>query len=221
MRFWLVSERAVGVRFAGQFMLTSSWAYTVFYLLAFVVSLDAVGVVRLAQLAIGPLTVASAGVQSAMIPLAAKRFLADRRLALRFLFIAGAVTAIVTALWSVGVYALPAHVGTKLFGPSWPGARKVVLYIGLGFVLGGFSGASNAGLRALRAANANLKLAAAMIPFTFAPALGLAAADGARGFAIGVAVSFAVYAVAGWYVLVRASKSAMQRPAGFVEPAAV
>lgn len=221
LQFWMKSERAVGVRFAGQFMLTSSWAYTVFYLLAFVVSLDAVGVVRLAQLAIGPLTVASAGVQSAMIPIAAKRFVVDRRDALRFLLIAGGVTAVATAAWSLGAFSLPVHVGTKLFGPSWPGARKVVLYIGLGFVLGGFSGASNAGLRALRAANANLKLAAAMVPFTFIPGLGLAAVDGARGFAVGVAISFGTYAIAGWYVLIRASQALADHPAELVEAAPV
>ena len=61
LRFWDESERGVGLRFAGQFMLVTSWTYLIAYLLLLVLSLSAIGEFKLAQLALGPITVRLAG----------------------------------------------------------------------------------------------------------------------------------------------------------------
>jgi hypothetical protein len=207
IRFWVASERAVGVRFASQFMLVTSWTYFIFYLLVFVVSIDAVGQIKLAQLALGPVVVMAAGVQSALISLASKKFRADKGAALRFLLGVAIVTALVTGLWTLVFYSLPVHSVTRALGPTWPAARSVLLFMGLSFVFSAFSGIANAGLRSLRAARENLNLALVMLPFVFIPCMGGAAVDGARGFAIGLSIAQGIYAVLGWIVLVRVSRS--------------
>jgi Na+-driven multidrug efflux pump len=108
-----------------------------------------------------------------------------------------------TALWTVLIYFAPVHLITDILGPTWPKARQLVLYIGAGYVLSAMSGASNAGLRALRASKENLWLAVATLPFLFIPCLGGAARWGARGFAIGMIVAVGVYTAFSWIVLVR------------------
>ena len=77
LRFWDAERTGVGLRFAGQFMLVTSWTYFVSYLLLFVLPLASIGVFKLSQLALGPITVLLAGVQSALIALATKRFQVD------------------------------------------------------------------------------------------------------------------------------------------------
>ena len=123
LRFWDDSERGVGLRFAGQFMLVTSWTYFISYLLLFVLPLAAIGVFKLSQLALGPITVLLAGVQSALIALATKRFQVDTRKAIRFLLLAGWVSFAVTMVWTGLVYAAPLHVMTSLFGRNWAAAR--------------------------------------------------------------------------------------------------
>ena len=101
LRFWDRSERGVGLRFAGQFMLVTSWTYFVSYLLLFVLPLASIGVFKLSQLALGPITVLLAGVQSALIALATKRFQIDAHKAVRFLLIGGIGSFVLTMVWTV------------------------------------------------------------------------------------------------------------------------
>ena len=121
LRFWDRSERGVGLRFAGQFMLVTSWTYFVSYLLLFVLPLASIGVFKLSQLALGPITVLLAGVQSALIALATKRFQIDARKAVRFLLIGGIGSFALTMVWTGLVYGAPLHVMTDLFGRQLEG----------------------------------------------------------------------------------------------------
>ena len=108
LRFWDESERGVGLRFAGQFMLVTSWTYLISYLLLFVLSLSAIGEFKLSQLALGPITVLLAGLQSALIALAAKRFQVDTGPAsVPALGALGAFA--LTLVWTGLVYAAPVH----------------------------------------------------------------------------------------------------------------
>jgi hypothetical protein len=203
LRFWVRSEQAIALRFAGQYMLVSSWAYFVFYLLVFVISIQAVGTIKLAQLALGPIPVMSIGMQSALISLASKKFRIDTRRALMFLAAIAALTSIATIMWIALVYFAPLHLMTSALGSTWPRARGVVPYIGLGFLVAVLSGAATAGLRAMRAAQEILRLALIMVPILFVPCIGGAALWGARGYAIGTAVAGGIYAVLAWILLVR------------------
>jgi hypothetical protein len=203
LSFWIRSERAVGIRFAGQFMLFSCWGNLIFYLLVIVVSIDAVGEIKLALLALGPITVLYSGLQSALISLASKKFREDKQRALRFLLIAGLATSLAVAIWTALVYFAPVHLVTSAVGPTWPKARELVPYLGLASIFGGVLGAANAGLRSLRAAKENLQLALAMLPVLFVPCIGGAALWGAHGYAICGSVAIGINALVGWIVLVR------------------
>jgi O-antigen/teichoic acid export membrane protein len=207
LRFWDTSERGVGVRFAGQFMLVTSWTYFVSYLLLFVLPLASIGVFKLAQLALGPITVLLAGVQSALIALATKRFQLNPHRAVRFLLIAGVGSFAVTMVWTGIVYGAPTHIMVSLFGRNWPRARAIVPYAGLAVALASFANAAISGLRAMRAASENLRLAVVMVPFLFLFCLGGAELYGTRGAAGGLAIAGAVYSVLGWWVLVKVARA--------------
>jgi len=219
LRFWVSSERAVGLRFAGQFMLSATWIYFVFYLLVFVISIDAVGQIKVAQLALGPLTVLATGVQVAIVSIVAKRFRQDVTRALWFCFFVALAVAVLTALWTFAIFVVPVHTMAQVFGPTWPAARPLFLVTGIGFVLGSFSGIATSGLRAIRAATANLWLAVAMVPVSFISCVGGAALDGAEGFCIGLTVSFGLYALLGWGILLRESRNYRCDAGAVVAPA--
>jgi O-antigen/teichoic acid export membrane protein len=202
LAFWTRNERSVGLRFAGQFVVASFANYVIFYVLVlFVISVADVGRIKLAMLALGPVTVAAAGLQAALIPVANRRLRRDVRQALGFLVLAGAAVGVVTSLWAAFVYSLPAHVMGNAFGPAWASARPLLPVAGLAFVLAGFAGVANSGLRALRAAKQNLRVAVAMLPVTFVLFVVLCRQWGALGGVAAAAASAGCLALATWAVL--------------------
>ncbi len=207
LRFWDRSERGVGLRFAGQFMLVTSWTYFVSYLLLFVLPLASVGVFKLSQLALGPITVLLSGVQSALIALATKRFQADPHKAVRFLLWAGVGSFAVTMAWTGLVFGAPLHVMASLFGQNWTAARVIVPYAGLAVAFASFANAAISGLRAMRAAGENLRLSVVMVPFLFVFCLGGAEIYGTRGAAGGLAVAGAIYSVLAWRLLMKVARA--------------
>lgn len=206
LEFWDRSERGVGLRFAGQFMLVTSWTYFVSYLLLFVLPLASIGVFKLSQLALGPITVLLAGVQSALIALAAKRFQVDAHKALRFLLIGGVGSFALTMVWTGVVYGAPPHVMASLFGRNWMAARAILPYAGLAVAFASFANAAVSGLRAMRAASENLRLSVVMVPFLFIFCLGGAELYGTRGAAGGLAVAGAIYSILSWSLLVKLAR---------------
>ncbi len=221
LRFWDESERGVGLRFAGQFMLVTSWTYFISYLLLFVLPLASIGEFKLAQLALGPITVLLAGVQSALIALAATRFQSDTQQAIRFLLFGGLGACAVTLAWTALIYLAPGHVMHAAFGPKWPAARVIIPFAGLAVALSGFSGAATSGLRAMRAARENLRLALVMVPFLFVLCMGGAKLDGARGAAAGLSVAGALYSILGWWVLLRVARGFVPGVSAVVEDVVV
>jgi O-antigen/teichoic acid export membrane protein len=216
LRFWDRSERGVGLRFAGQFMLVTSWTYFVSYLLLFVLPLASIGVFKLSQLALGPITVLLAGVQSALIALATKRFQLDTRKAVRFLLWGGLGSFALTMVWAGLVYAAPLHAMTSLFGRNWGAARVIVPYAGLAVAFTSFANAAISGLRAMRAASENLRLSVVMVPFLFVLCIGGAELFGTRGAAGGLAVAGAIYSVLAWRVLVKVAHAFVPGPTAVV-----
>jgi len=204
LRFWYESERAIGLRFAGQSLLVTSWTYVVIYLFVLLFSVAVIGQFKLAQLAFGPVSVMGAGVLTAMIALASKAFHVDKHRAMRFVVLGGILTAAVTLVWLVAIYFIPVATMSRLLGPTWPQARKLVPLVGLSFALSYLPGAAASGLRSIRAARENLRLAVYMVPVLLLCCIIGALAWGVQGAAGGLCAGFVVYAVVGWIVLVRA-----------------
>lgn len=215
LRFWDESERGVGLRFAGQFMLSTSWSYFIAYLLLFVLPLSDIGEFKLSQLALGPITVLLVGVQSALIALAAKRFQVDPHRAVRFLALGAVGAFVVTLAWTALVYLAPSHAVMIVLGPHWPAARIIVPYAGLAVATGAVAGCATSGLRAMRAAGENLRLALIVVPFLFVLSMGGASLWGTRGAAMGLAVAGAISSVLGWWLLVTVAREFV---AGRAEP---
>jgi O-antigen/teichoic acid export membrane protein len=188
-------------------MLLTSWTYFIAYLLLFVLPLSDIGEFKLAQLALGPVTVLLAGVQSALIALATKRFQVDPHQAIRLLLLGGLGSVAVTIVWTGLIDLAPVPAMTSVFGRSWPAARVIVPYAGLAVALSGFAGAATSGLRAMRAAGENLRLALVMVPFLFVLCMGGAELYGTRGAAGGLAVAGAVYSVLGWSLLLKVARA--------------
>ncbi len=203
--FWFTSERSVGFRFAGQFLLSSSWAYVVIYLFVLIFSIAVIGQFKLAQLAFGPIAVMVAGVLTALVAVASKSFQADVSRALRFVLLGGVVTAGIQLLWMVGVYFAPVGTMTRLLGPAWPQARHLVPLVGVVFALVALSGSAAAGLRSLRAARENLHLAVVMVPILFACCMVGGVVWGVEAAVAGLCIGYGVYAIVGWVLLVRAA----------------
>lgn len=206
VRFWSRSERAVGARFAGQFLISSVSTYLIFYLLVlFVISVSVVGVIRLSYLALGPVTVMSAGVLTALVPLATRRFQHARASALRFLAAAGAGMAALTMGWAVVLYVAPVATLRRTLGPTWPQSRPLLLWAGLALAFACLLASASAGLRALRAAKENFRVAVAVMPVAIGLPVGGASLSGAHGFVVSAALAGALYAVVAWVVLWRVS----------------
>jgi len=203
--FWFGSERSVGFRFAGQFLLSSSWASVVVYLFVFIFSIAVIGQFKLAQLAFGPVAVMVAGVLTALVAVASKSFRADVSRALRFVLLGGVVTAGIQLLWMMGVYFAPVDTMTKLLGPAWPQARHLVPLIGVVFAFVALSGAAAAGLRSIRAARENLHLAMVMVPILFTCCMVGGIVWGIEAAVAGLCIGYGIYAVVGWVLLVRAA----------------
>ena len=82
----------------------------------------------------------------------------------------------------------------------------IIPYVGLAVALSGFAGAASSGLRAMRAARENLRLALVMVPFLFVLCMGGAELYGTRGAAAGLSVAGALYSVLGWWMLLRVAR---------------
>ena len=205
VKFWFRSEHSVGLRFAGQWVLVSSWTYVAIYLFTLIFSLAVIGQFKLAQLAFGPMTVLTQGVATAMVALAARYFQIDVRRALRFVLLGIIGASAITVVWTVLVYIVPVHTFTKTLGPTWPVARTLVPLMGLAVVISSASSVVVAGLRSLRAAKENLRLAIGMVPILFSFTMVSGVLWGVKGAIVGICVGYGIYAVVGWLLLHRIS----------------
>lgn len=206
LRFWVRTEFSIGLRFAGQFLVGTSWAYFILYLLVFFISIEGIGLIKIAQLALGPMVVLSSGVQSALVSIVSKKWHDDQRGAVRFLKLAGVAMTITMSVWTIVIYLLPTNLVADVLGRTWPQAREFVLWLGFAAALGSISAVAGVGLRAMRAAKELLWLSVIMVPFLFVFPLGGAELAGVRGFGIGMLVLFAIYAVLGWLVFARTAR---------------
>ena len=206
LRFWIDSERSVGLRFSGQFVVTSFSAVLVFYALALVISVAAVGTIKLAVLALAPITVMVSGIQGGLVTVATRSFRRSNASALRFLAVAALGMAMATAAWTVLVLAAPGGAARSVLGPNWPAARTLLPIAGVQAMLVVAMTPALSGLRALRAAKANLRTAMAILPFTFVGSVAGASLGGIRGFFVGSAIAAGFGLVVTWSVLVHVAR---------------
>jgi O-antigen/teichoic acid export membrane protein len=206
LRFWIASEWSVGVRFAGQFLVGTFGTYGVFYLLIFVLSIEAIGLIKVTQLALAPIVVLFTGVQSALVSIISRKMQENRQQAVRFLNAGAVLMTLAMALWTVAVYVAPVKALSGLFGHSWVQARPYMLWIGFATALGSVFQAYLIGLRAMRSARELLRLTVIMAPFLLVFPLVGAKVEGIRGMAVGLAAFYVIYAAVASVIFARAAR---------------
>jgi O-antigen/teichoic acid export membrane protein len=153
-------------------------------------------------------------VQSGLVTVASKRFKRSNTAALRFLLVAAGAMALVTVLWTAVAYVFPLHTATSIVGATWLRARPLLPVGGVWAVLLVASTPATSGLRALRAAKANLWATLAVLPFTLLFSMGGAALWGAHGFIDGSAVAAGLFVVISWTVLLRVASRDVPQATG-------
>jgi O-antigen/teichoic acid export membrane protein len=199
--FWFHSERAVGLRFAGQWLVASSWAYAAIYVFVLIFSVAVIGQFKLAQVVFGPITVMTQGIVTGLVAMAARYFQIDVRKSLRFVALGGLAPAAVMLGWTAAVYFAPVHAMTKAFGSAWPQAHQFVPLTGIAFAIQSTSMAAIAGLRSIRAAKENLRLAVAMVPVLAGFSVIGGVVWGAQAALGGMCIGFGIYSLSGWILL--------------------
>ena len=202
LSFFYKSERGLGFRFAGESLLLNAWTYAAVYILILIFSLSVVGEIKLAAFVIGPMTVITSGLSTAMVAVAARFFATDTKKALRFVIGTGVLAAVICLLWTLAVYAVPVAKMTKILGPAWPGARALVPLTGLGVAILGMGGTVTAGLRSMRAAKENFRLAMAGIPTIFVLSIGGGIVWGVKAALAGACAGYLLYTAAALVLLV-------------------
>ena len=206
LRFWIASEWSVATRFAGQFLVGSFGAYGILFVLVSVLTIDAIGLLKVTQLALAPMVVLSAGVQSALVSIVSRKMQEDRQAATRFLNYGAVLMTATMAIWTLAVYVAPAHDVADVFGPTWLQARPFMLWIGFATALQNFAGAYLIGLRSMRSAKELLRLTIIMAPLLIVMPLVGGKVSGIRGVAVGTGLFYVIYAVIAWIMFSRATR---------------
>jgi O-antigen/teichoic acid export membrane protein len=134
VRQWWAQERARAGGFVADFLVSNGMWQSAFLLLGVLMSLEELGTLRVAIVAISPLANLLAGIRSMTLAhLAGLRAwpLRARRRAIQFsLGLAGAA-----ALYGVVLVLLPDRVGSELFGTTWADAAAVVGIVAIAEVI--------------------------------------------------------------------------------------
>ncbi|MDQ6797047.1 MAG: hypothetical protein M3011_03300, partial [Actinomycetota bacterium] len=196
---WFRDQADLCGRYLLDFFALAGQVHLILYGLGIVAGLRAFGAFRAAQLLLGPLNTLFFAALSTAVPEGA-RVRAETDGSLYRMIRNLAVLLPVLALAWVGVLILlPDGVGTALLGDSWPGARDLLVPVGLAIAVTGVTAAADSGLRALAAAARGLRARLALLPLVAIGGLGGAAVGGAAGCAVGLFVANAIGAGIFWF----------------------
>ena len=197
-RHWFVSNRDLGPRYCGEFLLGAGGSQLSIFGVGAVAGLPAAGALRGAQILLGAVNVVFQGIQSTQTPEAVK--LANRDInslnARSKLLSLGLAS--VAAAWTIAVLVIPDDVGMLLMGSNWHGASSVLLPVGIAMSGAGVVAGAVIGLRGMGAAPYSVRAQAVAAPSTLILIVGGAFIGGARGAAIGMAFA-GIFASAVWW----------------------
>ncbi|WP_433549619.1 hypothetical protein ACQPZG_31105 [Streptomyces sp. CA-294286] len=188
-RAWLRDHRDLGYRFLVENVGVSGAAQLRAYGLGAIVGLGAVGVIRGAELLLGPFLAVLMGLSLVTVAEAARVLRrAPHRLA-RFCFLLGGGLAVAALLWGAALLLVPDRAGELLLGDVWASASALVVPATLGVAGAGLGVGAAAGLRALGAARSSLRAQLLASACYVGGGLGGAAVGGTAGSAWGVAAA--------------------------------
>jgi O-antigen/teichoic acid export membrane protein len=198
VRAWWRRQKDLARQFVGEFVVRSGGTQLITYAVGGILGFTAVGALRAGQILLGPFNILFQGLWLVVIPEQVRLLRIGRsrlRSATMRISFALAGSALVYGLVA---QLIPSEIGTALLGPSWKGARSVVLPLavsmsGLGAVMG-----SASALRALGAARRSLQARAVTTLLLAIGGIIGAIVGGAVGTALGMAAGYWIGAAFWW-----------------------
>ncbi|QES40225.1 hypothetical protein DEJ49_03830 [Streptomyces venezuelae] len=201
-RAWLRAHRDLGTRYLVENVSNSGASQLRAYGLGVIVGVGAVGVIRGAELLLGPFMAVLMGLSLVTVAEAARVLRrAPHRLG-QFCLVLGGGQAVAALLWGGALLLIPDRAGELVLGDVWAAASELIVPVTLGVVGAGLGTGAAAGLRALGAARRSLRSQLFASACYVAGGLGGAAAGGTVGSAWGVAAA-TVCGSAVWWLHLR------------------
>ncbi|MGW7267543.1 hypothetical protein [Streptomyces sp. NPDC054842] len=203
-RDWLREHRDLGYRYLVENVSNSGASQLRAYGLGAVVGVGAVGVIRGAELLLGPFLALLMGLSLVTVAEAARVLRrAPHRLG-RFCLLLGGGQAAAALLWGGALLLVPDRAGEFVLGGVWGAASELVVPVTLGVAGAGLGTGAAAGLRALGAARRSLRSQLIGSACYVTGGLGGAALAGTAGSAWGVAAA-TVCGSAVWWLHLRSA----------------
>ncbi|MFI2432621.1 hypothetical protein [Streptomyces sp. NPDC018693] len=201
-RAWVREHRDLGYRYLVENTCVSGASQLRAYGLGAIVGVSAVGVVRGAELLLGPFLAVLMGLSLVTVAESARVLRrAPHRLG-AFCLLLGGAQAVAALLWGVALLLVPDRFGELVLGGVWHSASELIVPATLGVAGAGLGSGAAAGLRALGAARRSLRCQLFASACYVGGGLGGAAAGGTVGSAWGVAAA-TVCGSAVWWLHLR------------------
>jgi hypothetical protein len=207
-RRWLRKHHDLGYRYLVENVGVSGASQLRAYGLGAIVGVDAVGVVRGAELLLGPFMAVLMGLSLVTVAEAARVLRrAPHRLG-GFCLALGGGQAVAALLWGAALLLVPDRLGELVLGDVWSAASALIVPVTLGVAGAGLGTGAAAGLRALAAARRSLRCHVLASACYVGGGLGGAVVAGTAGSAWGVAAASLCGSAAWWLQL----RSALREP---------
>ncbi|MFD4387759.1 hypothetical protein [Streptomyces sp. NPDC058486] len=188
-RAWLREHRDLGSRYLVENVANSGASQLRAYGLGVIAGVGAVGVIRGAELLLGPFLAVLMGLSLVTVAEAARVLRrAPHRLG-AFCLLLGGGQAVAALLWGGALLLVPDGAGAFVLGDVWGAASELIVPVTLGVAGAGLGTGAAAGLRALGAARRSLRSQLVASACYVTGGLGGAAAYGTAGSAWGVAAA--------------------------------
>ncbi|KUL62765.1 MULTISPECIES: hypothetical protein [unclassified Streptomyces] len=211
-RAWLRDHRDLGSRYLVENVSNSGAAQLRAYGLGAIVGVGAVGVIRGAELLLGPFMAVLMGLSLVTVAEAARVLRRDPHRLGRFCLLLGGAQAAAALLWGTALLLVPDRLGELVLGGVWSAAAELIVPVTLGVAGAGLGTGAAAGLRALGAAGRSLRSQLFASVCYVGGGLGGAAAAGTVGSAWGVAAATVCGSAVWWLHLRSALRERPQNP---------
>ncbi|MEU7186028.1 hypothetical protein [Streptomyces sp. NPDC045369] len=212
VRAWLGEHRDLGYRYLVENVSNSGASQLRAYGLGAIVGVGAVGVIRGAELLLGPFLALLMGLSLVTVAEAARVLRrAPHRLG-AFCLLLGGGQAVAALLWGGALLLMPDRFGALVLGGVWHSSSELVVPVTLGVAGAGLGTGAAAGLRALAAARRSLRSQLIASACYVVGGLGGAALAGTAGSAWGVAAATLGSSAVWWLQLRSALRERRHHP---------
>ncbi|WP_030745128.1 membrane protein [Streptomyces sp. NRRL F-5135] len=212
VRAWLRDHRDLGYRYLAENVGVSGASQLRAYGLGAIVGVGAVGVVRGAELLLGPFLALLMGLSLVTVAEAARVLRRTPHRLGRFCLLLGGGQAVAALLWGAALLLMPDRLGALVLGDVWGSASALIVPVTLGVAGAGLGTGAAAGLRALAAARRSLRSQLFASACYVIGGLGGAAVAGTAGSAWGVAAATVTASAVWWLQLRSALRERRQNP---------